>query len=53
MTVGDQLYVSFSEAGDLLVGVNEMLDGVTELDDFAYIELEYEKYTFLEKEIRL
>lgn len=53
VTVGDTLYLGLSGGGDLLVGVNEMPDGATDLGEFAFASLRRNQFTLFEQDFQL
>lgn len=53
LSVGDTLYLGTSGGGDLLVGVNEMPEGGTDLGRFAFLSLRSEQFTLFEQDIQL
>lgn len=52
VSVGDTLYLGLSGSGDLLVGVNEMPDGATELGDFVFASLRRQQFTLFEQDLQ-
>lgn len=53
LSVGDTLYLSFSENSDLLLGFNETPSGATELGDFAFVSIRDGQFSLLEGDLRL
>lgn len=53
LSVGDTLYLSFSENTDLLLGFNEIPSGATELGDFAFVSVQDGQFSLLEGDLRL
>lgn len=53
LSAGTELYVSFSQGGDMLVGYGSVPEGATQLDGFGFVSLRAEQYTFLERDLEL
>jgi hypothetical protein len=53
LSVGDTLYLSFSESSELLLGFNETPSGATELGDFAFVSIRDGQFPLLEGDLRL
>ncbi|NHX35141.1 MULTISPECIES: hypothetical protein [Halolamina] len=51
LSAGDSLYASFSQNGNVLLGINEVPNGSTDLGNFVFVDLRDGQFSLLEQDI--